>query len=176
MKTDYCFLISRADWGLAYNGHLRFLGTCNPRSCLAKRTDRQNGEKKGPGMDLVSFQIPSTLCTEYQCAHQTAFHRCCCWNCQFLFRVQSSFGAYLRRCIYMIKMSINYYLQDHFSLSCRAAQLTLLLTYNAHVSVYVRSVGTYDELSIGRTSAADREKQRAISLNASHDPTLSELS
>ena len=50
-------------------------------------------------------------------------------------------------------------------------------TYNAHVSVYVRSVGTtYDELSIGRTSAADREKQRAISLNASHDPTLSELS
>ena len=74
-------------------------------------------------------------------------------------------------------MSINYYLQDHFSLSCRAAQLTLLLTYNAHVSVYVRSVGTtYDELSIGWTSAADREKQRAISLNASHDPTLSELS
>ena len=50
-------------------------------------------------------------------------------------------------------------------------------TYNAHVSVYVRSVDTtYDELSIGRTSAADREKQRAISLNASHDPTLSELS
>ena len=46
-------------------------------------------------------------------------------------------------------------------------------TYNAHV----RSVGTtYDELSIGWTSAADREKQRAISLNASHDPTLSELS
>ena len=137
MKTDYCFLISRADWGLAYNGHLRFLGTCNPRSCLAKRTDRQNGEKKDQEWIWFLFRSHQLFAQSISArAHQTAFHRCC-WNCQFLFRVQSSFGAYLRRCIYMIKMSINYYLQDHFSLSCRAAQLTLLLTTHTYRCEYV---------------------------------------
>ena len=55
------------------------------------------------------------------------------WNCQFLFRVQSSFEAFLRRCIYMIKMSINYYLRNHFSRGALTNYVDIILSIIDHL-------------------------------------------
>jgi hypothetical protein len=58
------------------------------------------------------------------------------WNCQFLFRVQSSFEAFLRRCIYMIKMSINYYLRNHFSRGALTNYVETILSIIDHLPTH----------------------------------------
>ena len=59
------------------------------------------------------------------------------WNCQFLFRVQSSFEAFLRRCIYMIKMSINYYLRKPFSRGALTNYVDTILSIIDHLPTYL---------------------------------------